>query len=100
MTCRKPQGLSVLLHLQVVVFLFQCGSELILLEALACRTLENHQREQKKRYESEVEGLKLKVEHLQKESEQLQNLFQEKSNVNEGIRQEVSRLSSENSVSS
>lgn len=61
--------------------------------------LESHQREQRERYESESEGLRLKVEHLQKESGQLQNLFQEKSNVNESIRQEVSRLSSENSVS-
>ncbi|XP_075883469.1 unconventional myosin-Vc [Nelusetta ayraudi] len=64
----------------------------------ATRILENHQREQRERSESEAEGLKLKVEHLQKESGQLQNLFQEKSNVNESIRQEVSRLSSENSV--
>lgn len=60
--------------------------------------LENHQREQKERYESQVEGLKLKVDHLQNESSKLQNLFQEKSNINETIRQEVSRLSSENSV--
>lgn len=60
--------------------------------------LENHQREQKERYESQVAGLKLKVDHLQNESSKLQNLFQEKSNVNEAIRQEVSRLSSENSV--
>lgn len=67
--------------------------------AFTGRILENHQREQRERYESEAEGLKLKVEHLQKESGQLQNLFQEKSNVNESIRQEVSRLSSENSVS-
>lgn len=68
--------------------------------AVAGRILESQQREQKERYESEAEGLKVKVEHLQKESEQLQKLFQEKSNVNESIRQEVSRLSSDNSVSS
>lgn len=67
--------------------------------AFTGRILENHQREQRERSESEAEGLKLKVEHLQKESGQLQNLFQEKSNINESIRQEVSRLSSENSVS-
>uniref|UniRef100_A0A7N8XK57 Myosin VC n=1 Tax=Mastacembelus armatus TaxID=205130 RepID=A0A7N8XK57_9TELE len=54
--------------------------------------------EQRESYESQVEGLKLKVDHLQNESSKLQNLFQEKSNVNENIRQEVSRLSSENSV--
>lgn len=40
----------------------------------------------------------MKVDHLQNENSKLQNLFQEKSNVNENIRQEVSRLSSENSV--
>uniref|UniRef100_A0A3B3XZU9 Dilute domain-containing protein n=1 Tax=Poecilia mexicana TaxID=48701 RepID=A0A3B3XZU9_9TELE len=45
-----------------------------------------------------MEGLTLRVEHLQNENGKLQNLFQEKSNINEDIRQEVSRLSSENSV--
>lgn len=65
----------------------------------ACRILENHQREQRERHESQAEGLKLKVDHLQNENGKLQNLFQEKSNVNEIIRQEVSRLSSDNSVS-
>lgn len=64
----------------------------------ACRIMEDHQREQKERYESQVEGLSLKVDHLQNESSKLQNLFQEKSDINETIRQEVSRLSSENLV--
>ncbi|XP_033490157.1 unconventional myosin-Vc [Epinephelus lanceolatus] len=64
----------------------------------ATRILESHQREQKESYETQVEGLKLKVDHLQNENSKLQNLFQEKSNVNKSIRQEVSRLSSENSV--
>ncbi|XP_030586985.1 unconventional myosin-Vc [Archocentrus centrarchus] len=64
----------------------------------ATRILENHQREQKESFESQVEGLKLKVDHLQNENSKLQNLFQEKSNINENICQEVSRLSSENSV--
>ncbi|XP_068168579.1 unconventional myosin-Vc [Antennarius striatus] len=64
----------------------------------ATRILENHMKEQKEIYERQVEGLKLKADHLQNENSQLQNLFQEKSNVNESIRQEVSRLSSENSV--
>lgn len=62
------------------------------------RILENRQREQKESYETQVEGLTLKMDHLQNENSKLQNLFQEKSNVNENIRQEVSRLSSENSV--
>ncbi|KAF7656344.1 hypothetical protein LDENG_00042780 [Lucifuga dentata] len=64
----------------------------------ATRILENHQREQKESYETQVEGLKLKVDHLQNENNKLQNLFQEKSNVNENIRQEVSRLTTENSA--
>ncbi|KAM3608516.1 uncharacterized protein V6R79_000398 [Siganus canaliculatus] len=64
----------------------------------ATRILENHQREQRESYETQVEGLKLKVDHLQNENSKLQNLFQEKSNVNESIHQEVSRLSTENSV--
>uniref|UniRef100_A0A3B4YC32 Myosin VC n=1 Tax=Seriola lalandi dorsalis TaxID=1841481 RepID=A0A3B4YC32_SERLL len=54
--------------------------------------------EQKERYETQLEGLQLKVDHLKNENSKLQNLFQEKSSVNEDIRQEVSRLSSENSV--
>ncbi|KAM7414757.1 hypothetical protein PAMA_019527 [Pampus argenteus] len=64
----------------------------------ATRILENHQREQKENYETQVEGLKLKVDHLQNENSKLQNLFKEKSNINENIRQEVSRLSIENSI--
>lgn len=62
------------------------------------RILENHQRAQKESFEAQVEGLKLKVAHLQNENNKLQSLFQEKSNVNDNIRHEVSRLSSENSV--
>lgn len=62
------------------------------------RTLENHHKEQKESYETQVEGLRLKVDHLQNENSKLQNLFQEKSDVNEYICQEVARLSSENSV--
>ncbi|XP_056138617.1 unconventional myosin-Vc [Lampris incognitus] len=64
----------------------------------ATRLLENHQREQKETHESKVEGLKMKMEHLQNENNQLQKLFQEKSDINESIRQEVSRLTRENSV--
>ncbi|XP_034540965.1 unconventional myosin-Vc isoform X2 [Notolabrus celidotus] len=64
----------------------------------ATRILETHQKEQKEKYETQAEGFKLKMEHLQNENSKLQNLFQEKSNVNENIRLEVSRLSSENSI--
>ncbi|CAM9227513.1 unnamed protein product [Lampetra planeri] len=63
----------------------------------ATRILERHQREQKESYETQVEGFKLKVDHLQNENGELQKLFREKSNVNDSIRREVSRLSSENS---
>ena len=60
--------------------------------------LENQRREQNENWENQVHGLTLKLEHLQKENNQLQKLFHEKSNVNEDIRQEVARLSGENSV--
>ncbi|KAG7240324.1 hypothetical protein INR49_027017 [Caranx melampygus] len=64
----------------------------------ATRILENHQREQKESYETQLEGLQLKVDHLKNENNKLQSLFQEKSSINENIRQQVSRLSSENSI--
>ncbi|KAM8890735.1 unconventional myosin-Vc [Spinachia spinachia] len=64
----------------------------------AIRILKKRQKEQKESYEMQVEGLNLKMDHLQNENSKLQNLFQEKSDLNENIRQEVSRLSSENSV--
>ena len=60
--------------------------------------LENQRREQKENWENQVHGLMLKLEHLQKENNQLQKLFHDKSNVNKDIRQEVARLSGENSV--
>ncbi|XP_061679063.1 unconventional myosin-Vc isoform X2 [Syngnathoides biaculeatus] len=64
----------------------------------ATRTLENHRKEQKESYETQIEGLRLKVDYLQNENSSLQTLFTEKNNINENIRQEVFRLSSENSV--
>ncbi|XP_053740826.1 unconventional myosin-Vc [Synchiropus splendidus] len=64
----------------------------------ATRILETHQREQRDHYETQVEGLKLKVDHLENENNTLQNMFQEKTNVNENIRLEMSRLSTENSI--
>ncbi|XP_077451845.1 unconventional myosin-Vc isoform X3 [Stigmatopora argus] len=62
------------------------------------RTLETHRKEQKETYESQVEGLKLKMDYLQNENSSLQTLFTEKNNINENIRQEVCRLSSDNLV--
>uniref|UniRef100_A0A665VXG3 Myosin VC n=1 Tax=Echeneis naucrates TaxID=173247 RepID=A0A665VXG3_ECHNA len=62
------------------------------------RILENHQREHRESYETQLQGLQLKMDYLKNENSKLQHLFQEKSSVNDNIRQEVSRLSSENSV--
>lgn len=70
----------------------------IIASIFVCRILEKHSREQKEMYETQMEGWKLKADHLQNENSKLQNLFQEKSNINETIRHEVSRLSNENSV--
>ncbi|XP_061630697.1 unconventional myosin-Vc isoform X3 [Phyllopteryx taeniolatus] len=66
--------------------------------AKATRTLENHRKEQKESYETQIEGLRLKMDYLQNENSSLQTLFIEKNNINDNIRQEVCRLSSENSV--
>uniref|UniRef100_A0A8C2PNT8 Myosin VC n=1 Tax=Cyprinus carpio TaxID=7962 RepID=A0A8C2PNT8_CYPCA len=66
--------------------------------SLYLRVMETQQREQKDTYKSQLEALVFKNEHLIKENEQLQALFQEKSNVNQSIRQEVARLSAENMV--
>lgn len=96
MACRKLPGVqiqSILLKWNIVT-----KPPKHKLFTLACRILENHQREQKEHYETQTEGLKLKVDHLQNENNKLQKLFQEKSNINDVIRQEVSRLSSENAV--
>ncbi len=60
--------------------------------------METHLREKKDTYESQLETLVFKNEHLNKENEQLQALFQEKSDVNQSIGQEVARLTAENMV--
>lgn len=60
--------------------------------------VETQLREQKDTYESQVEALVFKNEHLNKENEQLQALFQEKNDVNQSIGQEVARLTAENMV--
>ncbi|MBN3296301.1 MYO5C protein, partial [Amia calva] len=64
----------------------------------ATRVLENHSRVQKESFESEIETLKYQNEHLQNENNELQKLFQEENNVNDSIRQEVSRLATENMI--
>ncbi|XP_031420587.1 unconventional myosin-Vc [Clupea harengus] len=76
------------------------GNLLFAFEGLqkATRVMETQLREQKEGFESRVETVSFKMEHLQRENEQLQNLFQEKKDVNENIRQEVARLAAENMV--
>ncbi|XP_015147455.2 unconventional myosin-Vc isoform X2 [Gallus gallus] len=64
----------------------------------ATRVLESHFQTQKENYEKEIEGLNLKVEHLSQDINHLQKLFREENDINDGIRLEVSRLTSENLV--
>ncbi|NXG13282.1 MYO5C protein, partial [Grallaria varia] len=64
----------------------------------ATRILESHFQSQKEVYEKEIEGLNLKVEHLSQDINHLQKLFREENDINDGIRLEVSRLTSENLV--
>ncbi|KAM4618312.1 unconventional myosin-Vc [Polymixia lowei] len=80
--------------------IYDVGDVLTVCDGLqkATRVLEHHQRAERESYQSQVEGLTLKLDHFQNENNQLQKLFQEKSNVTDSIRQEVSRLTSENSV--
>ncbi|KAM6387833.1 unconventional myosin-Vc [Pluvialis apricaria] len=64
----------------------------------ATRVLESHFQSQKEIYEKEIEGLNFKVEHLSQDINHLQKLFREENDINDGIRLEVSRLTSENLV--
>uniref|UniRef100_A0A8C3V9J9 Myosin VC n=1 Tax=Catharus ustulatus TaxID=91951 RepID=A0A8C3V9J9_CATUS len=64
------------------------------------RLLESHFQSQKEIYEKEIEGLNFKVEHLSQDINHLQKLFREENDINDGIRLEVSRLTSENLVCS
>nr|XP_056721913.1 unconventional myosin-Vc [Euleptes europaea] len=62
----------------------------------ATRVLENHFQSQKENYESEIDGLNSKVEHLSQEISHLQKLFREENDINDSIRLQVARLTSEN----
>lgn len=62
----------------------------------ATRVLENHFQSQKDCYEKEIEALNFKVVHLSQEINHLQKLFREENDINESIRHEVTRLTSEN----
>ncbi|NWH58378.1 MYO5C protein, partial [Geococcyx californianus] len=64
----------------------------------ATRVLESHFQSQKEIYEKEIEGLNFKVEHLSQDINHLQKLFREENDINDGIRLEVTRLTSENLV--
>ncbi|MCI4382023.1 hypothetical protein PGIGA_G00258860 [Pangasianodon gigas] len=64
----------------------------------ATRLVETHLREQREGYENKLEALVFKNDHLSRENQKLQALFQEKSDVNHSIGQEVARLTAENMV--
>ncbi|XP_038854485.1 unconventional myosin-Vc-like [Salvelinus namaycush] len=80
--------------------IYEVGDLLTAFDGLqnATRVLERHQQEQKEGYDSQMEGLRFKVEHLQNQNNQLQKLFQEKTSVNDSISREVARLNTENMV--
>uniref|UniRef100_A0A7M4F833 Myosin VC n=1 Tax=Crocodylus porosus TaxID=8502 RepID=A0A7M4F833_CROPO len=62
--------------------------------------LESHFQSQKDIYEKEIEALNFKVEHLSQEINHLQKLFRKENDINDSIRLEVSRLTSENMMGS
>ncbi|KAM4829772.1 unconventional myosin-Vc [Thomomys bottae] len=62
----------------------------------ATRIMESHFQSQKDCYEKEIEALNFKVVHLSQEINHLQKLFREENDINESIRHEVARLTSEN----
>ncbi|MEE6520210.1 hypothetical protein FKM82_018028 [Ascaphus truei] len=64
----------------------------------ATRILESHFQSQKESYEKEIEVLNFKVEHLADELKHLQKSYKEEKDANDGIKQEVTRLISENKV--
>uniref|UniRef100_A0A803SNX5 Myosin VC n=1 Tax=Anolis carolinensis TaxID=28377 RepID=A0A803SNX5_ANOCA len=64
----------------------------------ATRVLESHFQSQRENYEREIEGLNSKVEHLSQEITHLQKLFREENDINDSIRLQVARLTSENMV--
>ncbi|XP_060611551.2 unconventional myosin-Vc [Anolis sagrei] len=62
----------------------------------ATRVLESHFQSQRENYEREIEGLNSKVEHHSQEITHLQKLFREENDINDSIRLQVARLTSEN----
>ncbi|XP_072574051.1 unconventional myosin-Vc isoform X1 [Paramormyrops kingsleyae] len=76
------------------------GEFLFAYEALreASRVMEMRSQAQKQDNDREVQSLRLQMDHLQNENNQLQKLFQEENNIKDSIRQEVARLAAENMV--
>ncbi|XP_029431771.1 unconventional myosin-Vc isoform X3 [Rhinatrema bivittatum] len=64
----------------------------------ATRVLESHFQAQKENYEKELEIQNFKVQHLSQEISHLQKLFREENDMNDSIREEVTRLRSENMI--
>ncbi|XP_067411952.1 unconventional myosin-Vc isoform X2 [Emydura macquarii macquarii] len=62
----------------------------------ATRVLESQYQSERENYEKEIEALNFKVEHLSQEIIHFQKLFREENDINDSIRLEVSRLTSEN----
>lgn len=77
-----------------------CTTSAMFLLSFLNRVMESHFQSQKEIYEKEIEGLNFKVEHLSQDINHLQKLFREENDINDGIRLEVSRLTSENLVRS
>lgn len=62
------------------------------------RVMQMRSQAQKQDNDREVQSLRLQMDHLQNENNQLQKLFQEENNIKDSIRQEVARLTAENMV--
>uniref|UniRef100_A0AAY4EQL2 Myosin VC n=1 Tax=Denticeps clupeoides TaxID=299321 RepID=A0AAY4EQL2_9TELE len=76
LSCSTPLGLS---SVTIKWYLLPCSF----------RVMEAHLREQKDHYNSQLEAKTFKMDHLQNENEQLQKLFQEKSNITDGIQMPI-----------
>lgn len=85
---------KLIVCLTMINFFFICSHSL----SSWVRLVETHLREQREGYESKLEALVFKNDHLSRENQQLQALFQEKSDINHVIGQEVGRLTTENMV--
>ncbi|XP_072258475.1 unconventional myosin-Vc isoform X2 [Pyxicephalus adspersus] len=62
----------------------------------ATRILENHFQTQKESYEKEIEVLNFKVNHFSDDIKNIQKSLQDEKDTNDALRQEITRLTSEN----